>query len=96
MVLGYSGPMRPQDLTPAELAELLHRAYLQDLAAKGSVVAAGPMADDANGFVVYRADSLEDADALLQADPYLKLGGASSKGPRQWNVVIHSDDFRAS
>ena len=31
LVLGYFGPMRPQGLTPAELAELLHRAYLQDL-----------------------------------------------------------------
>ena len=30
-VLGYPYPMRPQNLTPTELAELLHRAYLQDL-----------------------------------------------------------------
>lgn len=29
--VGYPSPMRPQDLTPAELAELLHRAYPQDL-----------------------------------------------------------------
>lgn len=83
---------------PAEAREAArgpHRDYLRDLASKGSVIAAGPMADGENGFVLYRTDSLEQANALLQNDPYLTLGGASSKGPREWDVVITSDDFPA-
>ena len=37
--------MRPQDLTPNELAEVLHRAYLQDLGEDVDEVGAGTRQD---------------------------------------------------
>lgn len=74
-----------------EAARPEHRDYLRGLLDRGLVVMAGPMADDANGYVLYRTDSLEQASALLQNDPYITLGGASCTGPREWNVVLRAD-----
>ncbi|MEO6957082.1 MAG: YciI family protein [Antricoccus sp.] len=67
-----------------------HREYLQGLVDAGKVVLAGPMADDANGYVVYQCQSIAEAEQLLREDPYQTLGGASSAGPREWTISLRA------
>ena len=72
-------------------ARPVHREYLRGLREQGLVLMAGPMTDGANGYVVYRAENLEQATELLKNDPYNTLDGATCVGPREWNVLLRAD-----
>ena len=70
-----------------------HVAYLQDLNAKGLLKLAGPFLDGEekpNGsFVVYETESLEAAQALVDADPYAKAGLFAETDLTLWNWTIN-------
>ena len=70
-------PTFPYDIEPAE-QEIMgeHAAYWRDLAARGVLVVAGPVADGegAWGLGVTRAASAEEMEALLAADPAIARG----------------------
>jgi uncharacterized protein len=51
-----------------------HREYLQSLLADGKLAMSGPWADDTGAMLIYEAESLEAAQALLDADPYRAAG----------------------
>jgi uncharacterized protein len=51
-----------------------HLDYLQELAEQDKVHLKGPFLDGAGGMVVYKADSLEEAQTLATEDPYVKEG----------------------
>ncbi len=56
-----------------------HFAYLAKLEAEGKIFAAGPLLLDDGGkdgrsLITLKADSLEEARALAEADPYYKSG----------------------
>jgi uncharacterized protein len=51
-----------------------HLDYLQALVEQGKVHLKGPFLDGAGGLVVYKADSLEEAQTLAEEDPYVKEG----------------------
>lgn len=68
-----------------------HRDYLRTLFDRRKVVLSGPLADESQGFVVYHAENLEEAEELLKNDPYNTQGGATCKGPREWNVLLRAD-----
>ena len=51
-----------------------HLAFLDENQSQGRIFARGPFADGSGGLVIYRAESLEAAAALAQADPYVRLG----------------------
>lgn len=63
--------------TPEELRETLpdHLAYQEELETAGNLVLAGPLSDASGelmagaGLIVYRAESLDAARALAEADP---------------------------
>jgi len=61
---------------PEELAELqgAHMDYLRKLYPEGKVLFGGPFADFTGGFVIYVADSKEEAIKLAQGDPAVKGG----------------------
>ncbi len=71
VILGWDGPegqrLRPQH-RPA------HLERLQDLEAQGRLICAGPFGDQTGSLVMIEADSLQDAEAFAQEDPYLKEG----------------------
>jgi len=70
-----------------------HVAYLQDLNARGLLKLAGPFLDGEGkpdgSLVVYEADTLEAAQALVDADPYTKAGLFADAEIRAWNWTIN-------
>ncbi len=79
--------------SPDALREMLpsHLAYQADLEAAGKLAFAGPVSDESGenlfgeGMIIYRADSLEEARALAEADPMHKSGTRSFE-MRRWLV----------
>ena len=83
--------------TPAKLPEDLkaslpdHLAYQAELERLGQLAFAGPMSDETGehmqgmGLIIYRADSLEAARALAEADPMHK-SGARTFVLRRWMI----------
>lgn len=78
----------PQDVK-ASLPD--HLAYQAELERAGSLAFAGPMSDESGeqmqgiGMIVYRAESLDAARALADADPMHK-SGARSYSLRRWMI----------
>jgi len=66
-----------------------HLAYQHEIEQKGIMVAAGPFADDAEenmtgeGMIIIRANSMEEARAIADADP-MHQSGARSYRLRPW------------
>lgn len=65
-----------------------HRDYLRGLAADGKLLHAGPWADDSGSLIVYEAESLEEAQAMLAADPFTTEGIVVDSVIREWNRVL--------
>ena len=84
-----STPEKP----PEELQKVLpdHLAYQAEQEQKGSLVMAGPLSDltgdlmEGVGLIVYRAQTLEAAKAITEADPMHKTG-TRSYTIRRWLV----------
>jgi uncharacterized protein YciI len=68
-----------------------HLAYQAELEQGGSLMFAGPMSDETGvhmqgmGLIVYRAESLEAAQALADADP-MHASGARTFTLRRWMI----------
>jgi uncharacterized protein len=65
-----------------------HRAYLASLKERGQLVASGPFTDDSGALIIYEAGSREDAEKLLQGDPFCQNGIFIKWQLRPWNPVI--------
>ncbi|MCZ2340930.1 MAG: YciI family protein [Bacteroidales bacterium] len=65
-----------------------HRAYLTQLLDAGQLAIAGPIMDDSGAIIVYEADTLEAAEALLRADPFCTSGVFVSWKLRPWKTVF--------
>jgi uncharacterized protein YciI len=63
-----------------------HLAYLNQLFQEGKVVMAGPFTDKRGGMVIYKADSMEEAKRLAEADPAV-TEGARTLELREWNPL---------
>lgn len=66
----------------------VHREYLATLKAQGRLAASGPFADGSGALIIYEADSLEQAEALLKDDPFYRAGVFVSWRIRPWNQVF--------
>lgn len=66
----------------------VHRQYLNSLKASGRLVVAGPFTDDSGALIVYEADSVEEAEGLLQGDPFHQHGIFQQYQLRPWNPVM--------
>ncbi|HZT80726.1 MAG TPA: YciI family protein [Gemmataceae bacterium] len=74
----------------AKIQELrpVHRQYLATLKERGQLAASGPFTDDSGALIVYEAPSPEEAEKLLQGDPFHKNGVFLRYQLRPWNPVI--------
>ncbi len=74
----------------AKVAEIrpIHRQYLTGLKARGKLAVCGPFTDDSDGLIVYEADSPEEAELLLKADPSHQNGVLLRYQLRPWNAVM--------
>jgi len=71
----------------------VHRQYLTALRERGQLVAAGPFTDDSGALIVYEAASVEEAERLLQGDPFHANGIFLTYMLRPWNPVLVNRDL---
>jgi uncharacterized protein YciI len=74
----------------AKIAEVrpVHRQYLAGLCQRGQLAASGPFTDDSGALIIYEAGSREEAEQILQGDPFFKNGIFVRYQLRPWNPVI--------
>ncbi|MBY0525118.1 MAG: YciI family protein [Gemmataceae bacterium] len=70
-----------------------HRQYLTGLKEKGQLVVCGPFTDDSGGLIVYEVASREEAEQIVQNDPFNKNGIFVSWKLRPWNPVMANRDL---
>ena len=82
----------------AKIAEIrpFHRQYLTTLQERGQLAAAGPFTDDSGALIIYEAETLEEAEALLRADPFNKNGIFVSYQIRPWKPVFFAPNLIAT
>lgn len=82
----------------AKVAEIrpVHRQYLTSLRDRGQLAISGPFTDDSGALIVYEAASKEEAETLLQGDPFYKNGIFLKYHLRPWNPVIGNRDLLPS
>ena len=71
----------------------VHRQYLTSLKEKGQLAASGPFTDDFGALIVYEAATKEDAEKLLQGDPFHQNGIFVQWTIRPWNTVMANRDL---
>lgn len=66
-----------------------HRDFLRSLLERGIVLAAGAYPEGpAGALLVFRADSAEQVQTLLQDDPFRRLGLVQDCQVREWGQAI--------
>jgi len=77
-----------QDKAKVQSLRPVHRQYLISLKEKGQLVTAGPFTDDSGALIIYEAASKEEAEKLLQGDPFSQNGIFLKYQLRPWNPVM--------
>jgi len=68
----------------------VHREYLRSLLDAGKLVMSGPWADDTGALIVYEAESMADAERILDEDPYRSAGVIANATLKEWRVVMRA------
>nr|WP_275899520.1 YciI family protein [Bacillus piscicola] len=63
-----------------------HLAFLEKHHQDNNVTAYGKFTDGAGGLIIYRAETLEQAEDLVKEDPYIKTG-ARTYEIHEWAMV---------
>jgi len=77
-----------QDKAKIQSIRPVHRQYLTALRERGQLAVAGPFTDDSGALIVYEAASVEEAEKLLQGDPFHHNGIFVTYVLRPWNPVF--------
>ena len=89
LFVAQSTPAKGPDDVKASLPA--HLAYQAQLEENGVLAFAGPMSDDTGelmqgmGMIIYRAETMDDARALAEADP-MHQSGARTFTLRRWMI----------
>lgn len=65
-----------------------HREWLAEQLAAGALLASGPMVDRPAALLIFKADSIEQLNALLDQDPYEIAGVIGERTIEAWNPVF--------
>ena len=68
-----------------------HREKLAALHAAGTLIAAGPYADESGALLLFRADRPE-VEAAIADDPYYRAPGVTVVSIAEWSLVAGSVD----
>ena len=71
VIIGWDGP---EGQAKRPLHRPAHLERLKKLQTQGKLICAGPFSDQAGSLMMIEADSLADAEAFAQADPYVLEG----------------------
>lgn len=70
-----------------------HRERMAALNAAGKVVAAGPWTDGSGALLVLRVDTIEQAQEIVDADPYYRAPGVTISGLREFDPVTRAPEL---
>ena len=65
-----------------------HATFMDRLFEQGCIMLGGPYADGSGALIVYEADTPEEADALMKADPFHAAGVFVKWTVRPWKVIF--------
>ena len=65
-----------------------HREYLRSLFDQGKLAMSGPWTDDTGAMLIYEAADADEAERLLDADPYRAAGVIAEARIKEWRVVL--------
>jgi uncharacterized protein YciI len=65
-----------------------HRAFMNDLQAKGSVSLGGPLEEREDVLLIFRAEFREDVERILAGDPWTRSGILRTTRISGWDVRI--------
>lgn len=76
--------------TPEHLAEVrpIHREWLADRLAEGTLLASGPMVDSSSALLIWKFDSLKGLAELLDHDPIDIAGCIGERVIEEWNPLF--------
>lgn len=76
--------------TPEELDAVrpTHRAWLAEQLATEKLLASGPMVGLPTALLIWRSDSLEELNNLLNLDPFDQAGFIAERTITEWNPVF--------
>lgn len=77
-----------QDAEKVNALRPTHRQYLLELKDRGRLAATGPFTDGSGALIIYEAADRDEAERLLQGDPFSKNGVFVSYVLRPWNPVF--------
>ena len=83
MTYGYSAdPIEVNQVRPT------HRLWLQEQLDIGSLLASGPMVDRPSALLIFRANSIEELNQLLDQDPFELAGVIGERTIEEWNPIF--------
>jgi uncharacterized protein YciI len=85
VIIGMDGPegeKKRKVLRPA------HLEHLKRLESEGKLVLAGPFADRSGSLIIIEADSIEEARAIIQKDPYVEQAVFEKVEVRPFTLVF--------
>jgi uncharacterized protein YciI len=65
-----------------------HRVWLAEQLEAGSLLASGPMVDRPAALLIFKSDSIEELNTLLDQDPYEIAGVIGERTIEAWNPVF--------
>jgi uncharacterized protein YciI len=74
------------DLSRVERVRSAHRSYARTMKANGKLIMTGPFADDSGALLIYRAQSKDEAMALVLEDPYQTEGVFETYALWEWRM----------
>lgn len=66
----------------------IHREWLGLQLADGALLASGPMVNRPAALLIWRAESIEALNALLDNDPFEIAGAITERTIEEWNTVF--------
>ena len=84
----YGPPYDPQKPLEAQLDWEGHRLFMNALEAEGLARLAGPLEGTTEVLLVFRADSENEIDERLKADPWTRSGTLSTSRIARWNLRL--------
>ncbi|MCI1034754.1 YciI family protein [Raoultella terrigena] len=67
-----------------------HVIYLKDLIQKGKLIASGPLKNTPlrAGFLIFRADTVEDVQDMVNADPFMRQDLIAHLDIQEWDPLF--------
>ena len=84
----YGPPYDPQKPLEAQLEWEAHRVFMNALEAEGLARLAGPLEGTGEVLLVFRAESQDEVDQRLRADPWTQSGILSTERILRWNLRV--------